>query len=518
MEFSFYCHPYLLKLTFPHELDGEDETRCKATYDPNTANGTMVAHLPKKLKGQHFPDLDLTTMLLQKKKPFANTSAAPLIEVLSSSSSTSTTSKATETASEEEDEEFESTQAEDLSSLLLSPLRPRYGFNNGYSGALLGFREELVDMLELSDSDGTPEHRRRPMRLDAEDLIFDPERYLGDLYGASSDSIFVEAISFEPFWSRQWNYWKASLKQKTLASSTAEAISEVGEENPGHLEMAANSTTPLTLDKRDAAFEAPEGQGAGGFSDEEREVLSRSLPHKEYLVTAGSRDEKNLLLGLADILFAFCFTYRTTMGDSNVESAHNMTRCSALLSWLDSYREPTDDVTTVILNSARRSLCYPYLRVWKLTRKVLADVAKVLFLGKRCILKCLLQARAIFEHTDSHYMLNKLFLDDYCIYIQSVDASSIDSLAREYNTAKSNIEKEAHTGKARVGFSLVEIEQWAEQAEDDEDALTNSIPKGIYIPSFPRPEAPEPLSSPLEESLAVLDLRSHAAVITATPP
>jgi SHQ1 protein len=51
-------------------------------------------------------------------------------------------------------------------------------------------------------------------------------------------------------------------------------------------------------------------------------------------------------------------------------------------------------------------------RYLKFTRKVFTDVCKVLLLGKRCVLQCLLQIRSIFEHTDSHYLLNKLFLGD----------------------------------------------------------------------------------------------------------
>lgn len=51
-----------------------------------------------------------------------------------------------------------------------------------------------------------------------------------------------------------------------------------------------------------------------------------------------------------------------TGGESNVESASNIARLSSTLSWLDSFREDNDDVTTVITHCARRSLIYPYIR------------------------------------------------------------------------------------------------------------------------------------------------------------
>ena len=59
-------------------------------------------------------------------------------------------------------------------------------------------------------------------------------------------------------------------------------------------------------------------------------------------------------------------------------------------------------------------------RYLKFTRKIFTDVCKVLLLGKRCVLQCLLKIRSIFEHTDSHYLLNKLFLGEYyadCIFV-----------------------------------------------------------------------------------------------------
>lgn len=64
--FTFYCKPYLLKLHLPFEV--VDDELAKAVYDPNKENGTIVVHLLKKEPGQHFPDLDLLTKLLQPQR------------------------------------------------------------------------------------------------------------------------------------------------------------------------------------------------------------------------------------------------------------------------------------------------------------------------------------------------------------------------------------------------------------------------------------------------------------------
>ena len=50
--------------------------------------------------------------------------------------------------------------------------------------------------------------------------------------------------------------------------------------------------------------------------------------------------------------------------------------------------------TRVALAGIRRSLIFPYLRVWELGALVARDVRDVLTAGKRCILRCLLQVRA----------------------------------------------------------------------------------------------------------------------------
>ena len=60
--FMFYCKPYILRLTFSHNLI--DDERAKASYDINNNNGTITCHLPKLNVGETFNDLDLISNLL----------------------------------------------------------------------------------------------------------------------------------------------------------------------------------------------------------------------------------------------------------------------------------------------------------------------------------------------------------------------------------------------------------------------------------------------------------------------
>lgn len=135
VDFTFYCKPYLLKLCFPHELEDCDDERCRAVYDPNVENGIITAHLAKKDRGCHFPDLDLTTRLLAMRsqndmKLYSKDSdLLPSIEVMNSSYEEGLT----------DDDETPAVSGTNASSVL-EKLRlskcPMYGFNLQYSGVL----------------------------------------------------------------------------------------------------------------------------------------------------------------------------------------------------------------------------------------------------------------------------------------------------------------------------------------------------------------------------------------------
>jgi len=495
--FSLYCQPYLLKLTFAFPFREEDE-ECKATYDPFNDNGTLIAYLPKLVHGQHFPDLDLTTKLLQmsKKKAAVNNSAEKVgtIEVLNSEDF-------------EMDEEEEAMQGGSLPSPFLAAglSAVAYGFNNMYTRVFTDLRDELLDMTEIKHPDQIRPQYRAVLRISAENQLFDPARYLGDQLDGEMDPLYAEAMPFRPFYSEQWDAWKGAKKvvapPEVLSPHTPTSLTELHGTSTDAAETATPAAVPIPVissgaDPRDEAFEA-----VGGFSEADREVLGSKLPNKEYLIAPGSREQESVLLGLVDILFAFCYDHRITLGESNVESAYTISRLSCTLSWLEDFSlmQPAftapssasssgalpagmtevktegvsravaeERVANCIKYSLRRCIIYPYLRVWKLARKVLADVAKILFLGKRAILKCLLQLRSTFEHTDTHYLLNKVFVDDYCVWVQNgLQHEQLQAFAKAYNAAKGSIEKLPHAGKELMGFFLPEIETWAQEREEE---------------------------------------------------
>jgi protein SHQ1 len=450
-EFSFYCKPYLLKLTFPG-LFHEDEEKYNAQYNPDDDNGTLTVKLMKRSPGEHFPDLDLISTLMQIRK------VTKLEERLDSEGGVEVLHSENFIGDDEskgliEDEEptTESPQTLHLST------RYSYGFNNQYTSVLTNLREQMLDMLEIEDPDVIHPKNRRYLRIKQENKLFDPNRYLGDLFGSEEDEIYQEALAFEPFWIQQWNIYFTKEKKYKLQSET---------ERSENMDLVKKRW-------REESFEE-----IGGLSEKEQDLLLNSIKRKEYLIKSGSQKEFNLLLGLADILFAFCYDLRVTTGDFNVESPSNITRLSSVLSWLDSYQYPVDDTASVIKFNMRRLVVYPYLRVWKFGRKVLVDVVKLFLLGKRSLLKSLLQLRDLLEHADTHYLLNKIFIDDYCCWIQTVDDEVISKFGIDYNNAKNAFEKQSKNGKICMGFFLDKIESWAEEEDLEGD---ESIPKEYLL-------------------------------------
>lgn len=73
-------------------------------------------------------------------------------------------------------------------------------------------------------------------------------------------------------------------------------------------------------------------------------------------------------------------------------------------------------------------LAFPLYRSWDLVRAAVQDVADILRLGRRGILKALLEVRGILGHHENRHYLNTLFVDHFCVWIQGVLESRISEL------------------------------------------------------------------------------------------
>ncbi|XP_005501989.2 protein SHQ1 homolog isoform X2 [Columba livia] len=399
-DFKFYAKPYFLRLTLPGRI--VEDGREKACYD--TDKGTFTIQLPKEIPGQYFEGLDMLTSLLAPKK---SRSAKPLVEEIASSAE----------LSEEEEEEFD-WEIEQIpykeSAENTLPLQYRYGFGNLRSGVFQRLQDELSDVIDIKDPDQTPVGERRRKRLAAEAAKFDPDHYLADFF---EDEAILQILKYKPWW----------------VDAHKKMIDLKGECHQEH------DTRTFVV-----------------FSEEEREQL-RKFTNKSYLLDKRSRH--HIYLGLIDILLAYCYEICVNEGDKNVESSWNVRKLSATLCWLESFTSIHD----VLVSFGRRVLCYPLHRHFGLVARAFNDTVMILQLGKAAVLKCLLDIHQIFRENDPAYILNDLFITDYCIWIQKTKSKKLAALAE-------SLQKTTLT-KSHIGFELEELEAAAVLVQEEERVL-----------------------------------------------
>lgn len=79
--------------------------------------------------------------------------------------------------------------------------------------------------------------------------------------------------------------------------------------------------------------------------------------------------------------------------------------------------------------------------------------------GKLAIFKIFLQIKRLFEKSEPRYLLNRLYIDDFCVFLQSVDE-------KEFQKKAEAIEKILPIDKEELGLSLVEIETEANEINE----------------------------------------------------
>ena len=162
------------------------------------------------------------------------------------------------------------------------------------------------------------------------------------------------------------------------------------------------------------------------FTEQERDQIIR-LPRRQVLVSNTPIKSRNLLLGLFDILYAYCYDYRTTMGEHNVESSWTIVKLSATLCHLltdvsvgdSSSSSSSHPIHAALITSTRRSLCYPLYRHFELSTRVLDDVVVLFKLGRRALIKSVLAVRSLLKGatTGEFHILDRLYVEDYLLWL-----------------------------------------------------------------------------------------------------
>ncbi|KAG2061662.1 SHQ1-domain-containing protein [Suillus hirtellus] len=381
---TVHINPYFLRINFPHSVleDGQSS----ATYDPSS--GYLTVTLTKEVKGQEFPDLDLLAKLLAPRH--VEVPKQPAIEVIGSEASSQSEPEELvdlidaisleqreilEAA--ENDWQFPQTIAESSSPLQLSTKR-YYGFLNMYTGYFTHVVHAENDVNELgSEAESCLPEERRAKRLQHEEKKWDEEHYMADYV---DDEYIQELLAWE---------------------------------DPG---------------LRDAEC----------IFTESENMTMLNLPRKEYLPT--ELQQRNLYLILLTLLFASAYDRRTTQHDPTPESA--WTICSLIPAfsaldpppYLSSENVPlsiptpgfTDhDLASALVPSYRRSLAFPLYRSFAMADACRNDVAAVLAKGRRMVTRYLLEMKHVLDHHEVYYVYNKIWVDDFCVWIQASASDEI---------------------------------------------------------------------------------------------
>jgi protein SHQ1 len=395
---SLSAKPYFLRLTMPHAL--AEDGRQRASFDHES--GTLTLHLPKAEPRLHFPDLDLLTLLLPAAR--RNPDAVPMLEVLNSSAAAERPpSPSTELDLDWHQQLPGAPAAAPAPSIRIAPVA--YGFNRAYTGVFAPYADELSDFLDTPAPESLALADVRAARLQAEEERFDADHYLADF--VDDEGSVAALLRFKPHWIGAYE------AHKQAASDAASAID---------------------------------------FTDDEKRALL-ALPNREHLILPGH--DKVLLLGLVDLLFGYAYDVRTTLGDATVESGWTICKLSAQLSWLDELRT-LDDVWR---SAMRRALTYPLYRNWSLAAKVWKDVKVILKLGRRAILRAVLSIRHTLERSDQRRLLARVFMDDYCVWVQRVDDEQLRALTRDI------LPVEPQKAGLFECIDLTEVEAYAAQHE-----------------------------------------------------
>nr|XP_045717920.1 protein SHQ1 homolog isoform X1 [Mirounga angustirostris] len=403
VDFKFYAKPYFLRLTLPGRVveNGSEQ----GSYD--TDKGIFTIRLPKETPGQHFEGLNMLTALLAPRK---SRTAKALVEEIGAS-------EVSEGGVEDEDGEFdweiEQSPYEEASEGALNP-QYHYGFGNLRSRVFQRLQDELSDVIDIKDPDFTPAAERRQKRLAAELAKFDPDHYLADFF---EDEAVEQVLKYNPWWIDIYSEMMASLGKSQEQEDHAALVS---------------------------------------FSEEEKYQL-RKFVNKSYLLD--KRAHRQVYYSLIDILLAYCYETRVTEGEKNVESAWNIRKLSPTLCWFETWT----NVHEILVSFGRRVLCYPLYRHFKLVMKAYRDTIKILQLGKSAVLKCLLDVHKIFQENDPAYILNDLYISDYCVWIQKAKSKKLATLAEAL--------KEVSLTKAQLGLDLEALEAAALLVQEEETAV-----------------------------------------------
>lgn len=194
-------------------------------------------------------------------------------------------------------------------------MNAQYGFNNQYHGYFTHVQETMNEINEIVDPEKSSAESRRAERIESENNHFDEDHYCMDFI---NDEEIKELMKYKTLFSKELKRVQKNAKNAELKQASKPLIQEV---------IPVDASGDLDMDRLSIE---DSGETMLKFSSKEEETM-KDLPNKEYLLSF----EKATYLGLVDLMFAYCYNYRVTEGDNNVESVWCIGRISPTISSLD---------------------------------------------------------------------------------------------------------------------------------------------------------------------------------------
>lgn len=272
-----------------------------------------------------------------------------------------------------------------------------YGFANKICNEFQDIGSEFPQIFELRVPEKVPIYERNKLRIEHEDHKFSTDHYLADFY---DNELISPYLTSKPNW------------------DSVDFNKDID------------------------------------FSDEEV-CLLKELPNKHYILSKNERTQ--VLLGLVDILYGYCYDKRTTLNESTVESSWTINKLSSTLSWFCVFK----DMKQALIACYRRALIYPIFRNFELCNKVKEDLISLFRKGKKFLIKCMIDIHQMFNTSnDARYILNQLYIKDYLVFLQKSRSEEMDQLYKNI----ANIE----IAKTDLDLELDELEAAAEMVQKEE--------------------------------------------------
>jgi protein SHQ1 len=423
--FRFYVKPYFLRLTFAEHEHFSNDGSDFAKYDADQS--LLYVHLPKKDKDVHWDDLDMVTRLLSSNTDLPSfpteqqQTIQPKNETKSFSFDSETSSPQLQAFPADKQQKrplievisehnFEDNENVEMSEQQVH--KPDFNFSWEQTYRPLpeqSNRQRDNSLLQIEEE----ELEEPTVQITAETKKYGFDQQYSDFFTNYTRDLISEVIDlYEPE--------ATDLAQRTMQRKEDEQEAFDVEH---YLADYVNDETIEELLLFKPRFAS--GKKKEILWNEVEQTMLQNLPKKRYLLN----DERAVYLSLIDILCAYCYNHRTFFGENTVESGWTISKLTSTLSWFDKF----DSLFECLKSFIGRSLCYPLYRHWKLSTQCIRDVITLFTSGKSQILRCLLEIKYIFEHSpgSGQYLLNKLYIDDYCSWIQFENENRFIVLAQE---------------------------------------------------------------------------------------